>query len=187
MDLEQYFTKLSIDMLIKNGDYTDEIIFYAKIKNDKEIFGVIPWDFDDIFVDEPHEIGRSWAVGTIFGTREYSSMDDIIADVGSKLLFSIEDDLDYKIAKDNFLYQQYLKSLRTVIDKIDLATIDKVFDYTYEHIGLFYENDSIIAQSKYDVDRTNYNLFISNLADKRQMLKDRRNWILQELNTQQNQ
>ena len=72
MDLEQYFTKLSIDMLIKNGDYTDEIIFYTKIKNDKEIFGVIPWDFDDIFVDEPHEIGRSWAVGTIFGTREYS-------------------------------------------------------------------------------------------------------------------
>jgi hypothetical protein len=187
MDLEQYFTKLSIDMLIKNGDYTDEVIFYAKIKNDKEIFGVIPWDFDDIFVDEPHEIGRSWAVGTIFGTREYSSMDDIIADVGSKLLFSIEDDLDYKIAKDSFLYQKYLKSLKSVIDKIDLATIDKVFDNTYEKISPFYENDSIIAQSKYDVDRTNYDLFISNLADKRQMLKDRRNWILQELNTQQNQ
>ena len=30
MDLEQYFTKLSIDMLIKNGDYTDEVIFYTK-------------------------------------------------------------------------------------------------------------------------------------------------------------
>ena len=27
MDLEQYFTKLSIDMLIKNGDYTDESYF----------------------------------------------------------------------------------------------------------------------------------------------------------------
>ena len=40
-------------------------------------------------------------------------MNDIIADVGSKLLFSIEDDLDYKIAKDSFLYQQYLKTLRS--------------------------------------------------------------------------
>ncbi len=30
MDLEQYFTKLSIDMLLKNGDYTDEVIFYTK-------------------------------------------------------------------------------------------------------------------------------------------------------------
>ena len=56
MDLEQYFTKLSIDMLIKNGDYTDEIIFYTKNKNNNEIFGVFPWDVDDIFDDQPHEI-----------------------------------------------------------------------------------------------------------------------------------
>jgi hypothetical protein len=107
--------------------------------------------------------------------------------VGSKLLFSIEDDLDYEIARDSVLYQQYLKTLRTVIEKIDIATIDKIFDYTKEHIGAFYANDSIIAQSRFDVDETNYNLFVTNLAGKRQMLKDRRNWILQELDIQQNQ
>jgi spore coat protein H len=184
MDLEQYFTKLSIDMLIKNGDYTDEVIFYTKIKNDKEIFGVIPWDYDDIFEDQPHEIGRSWAVGEVFGKREYNSMDDIIADVGSKLLFSIEDDLDYKIAKDSVLYRHYLGTLKSVITQIDVATIDKIFDNTYARVSPFYANDSIIAQSRYDVDRTNYDLFISNLADKRQMLKDRREWILQELDKQ---
>jgi spore coat protein H len=187
MDLEQYFTKLSIDMLIKNGDYTDEVIFYTKIKDDKEVFGIFPWDYDDIFASQPHEIGRSWAVGSVFGDREYSSMDDIIADVGTKLMFSIEDDLDYKIAKDSILYQQYMKTLRAVIEKIDPGTIDKIFDYTYDHIGPFYANDSIIAQSRYDVDETNYNLFTSNLAEKRQMLKERRNWILQELDIQQNQ
>ncbi|MCX6254263.1 MAG: CotH kinase family protein [Bacteroidia bacterium] len=187
MDMEQYFTKLSIDMLIKNGDYTDEIFFYTKIRNNKEVFGVFPWDYDDIFADEPHEIGRSWATGTVFGHREYSGMDDIIADVGSKLLFSIEDDLDYKIAKDSVLYQQYLMTLRTVIEKINIATIDKIFDYTYEHIGPFYADDSIVTQSKFDVDETNYDLFVTNLAEKRQMLKDRRNWILQELDIQQNQ
>jgi hypothetical protein len=114
-------------------------------------------------------------------------MDDIIADVGSKLLFSIEDDLDYKIAKDSFLYQEYLKTLRTVIEKIDIAAIDKVFDYTFDHIGPFYLNDSIIAQSRYDVDETSYDLFLTNLEEKRQMIKDRRNWILQELDKQQNQ
>ena len=186
MDLEQYFTKLSIDMLIKNGDYTDEVIFYTKVKADKEIFGVFPWDYDDIFADQPHEIGKSWATGTIFGPREYSGMNDIIADVGSKLLFSIEDDLDYKIAKDDFLYQQYLRTLRAVIEKIDLSVIDKVFDDTFEHISPFYANDSIVAQSRYDVDETNYELFVNNLAEKRQMLQDRRNWILQELDKQQN-
>jgi spore coat protein H len=186
MDLEQYFTKLSIDMLIKNGDYTDEVIFYTKIKDNKEMFGVFPWDYDDIFSDLPHEIGRSWAVGTIFGHREYSSMGDVIADVGSKLLFSIEDDLDYKIAKDSVLYQKYLVILRRVMEKIDMATIDKIFDYTFEHIGPFYANDSIIAQSQYDVDSTNYDLFLTNLSEKREMLKERRTWILGELDIQQN-
>jgi hypothetical protein len=113
-------------------------------------------------------------------------MNDVIADVGSKLLYSIEEDLDYKIAKDNFLYQEYLKTLSSVIEKIDPAAIDRVFDYTNEHIGPFYDNDSIIEQSKYDVDETNFSLFVSNLAEKRQMLKDRRAWILEELGKQKN-
>ena len=186
IDMEQYFTKLSIDMLVKNGDYTDEVIFYTKIKNGKEVLGIFPWDYDDIFSDQPHEIGREWATGTVFGHREYNSMDDVIADVGLKLLYSIEEDLDYKIAKDNFLYQEYLKTLERIIEKIDPAAIDRVFDYTNEHIGAFYDNDSIIEQSKYDVDETNYSLFVSNLAEKRQMLKDRRAWILEELNKQKN-
>jgi spore coat protein H len=181
IDMEQYFTKMSIDMLIKNGDYTDEVIFFTKIKNGKEVLGVFPWDYDDIFSDQPHEIGNSWAPGTVFGKRQYDSMNDVIADVGLKLMYSIEDDLDYKIAKDSFLYQEYLKTLRTVIEKIDQGVIDRIFDYTNEHIGPFYDNDSIIEQSKYDVDETNYGLFVNNLAEKRQMLKDRRNWILGEL------
>ncbi len=185
-DLEQYFKKLSIDLLVKNGDYSDEVFFYSKIRDGKEVFGVFPWDYDDIFADQPHEIGNPWAPGTVFGTRKYYSMDDIIADVGSVLLYSIEDDLDYKIAKDSFLYQEYLKSLRTVIEKIDIAAIDRIFDYTYDHIGPFYSKDSIISQSRYDVDETSYDLFLTNLAEKRQMIKDRRNWILQELDKQQN-
>jgi hypothetical protein len=115
IDMEQYFTKLSIDMLLKNGDYTDEIIFYTKIKDGREVFGVFPWDLDDLFSSQPHEIGNSWAVGTVLGQRAYNSIADVVADVGSKLLFSIEDDLDYKIAKDSVLYQQYLKILRTVV------------------------------------------------------------------------
>ena len=108
----------------------------------------------------------------------------MIADVGFKLLYSIEEDLDYLIAKDSFLYQEYLKTLESVIEKIDPASLDKVFDYTNDHIGAFYENDSIIEQSKYDVDETNYALFVSNLAEKRQMLKDRRAWIIDELDRQ---
>ena len=185
IDMEQYFRKLSIDMLVKNGDYTDEVFFYTKVRGGREIFGVFPWDYDDIFKDQPHEIGNDWATGTIFGTRIYNSMDDVISDVGDKLLYSIEDDLDYKIAKDDFLYQEYLKTLRSVVEKIDPFVIDRIFDYTYDHIGPFYAVDSIIAQSQYDHDETSYDLFVANLAEKRQMLKERRNRIMQELDKQQ--
>jgi hypothetical protein len=185
LDMEQYFTKLGIDLLLKNGDYTDEVFFYAKTSDNKEIFGVFPWDYDDLFSDKPHEIGRSWATGTVFGHRSYSDMNDIVTDVGTKLLFSIEDDLDYKIAKDSVLYQEYLKTLKTVIEKIDNSVIDKIFDYTFDHISPFYSNNSIIEQSRFDVDETNYDLFVANLADKRQMMKDRRSWIVQQLNVQQ--
>jgi hypothetical protein len=186
IDMEQYFTKLSIDLLVKNGDYTDEVFFFSTIKDDREILGVFPWDYDDIFAGQPHEIGNDWAPGTVFGHREYFSMDDIVADVGSKLLYSIEDDLDYKIAKDSLIYQQYLKTLRDVIEKIDAAAIDRVFDYTYDHIAPFYSNDSIVKQSQYDVDGTDYDLFVTNLGEKRQMMKERRTWIIQELDKQQN-
>ncbi len=185
IDMEQYFSKVSIDMLLKNGDYTDEIIFYTKIRDGKEVFGVFPWDLDDLFESQPHEIGRSWAVGKVLGQRVYDSTSDVIADVGSKLLFSIEDDLDYIIARDSVLYQEYLKVLRKVVEKIDLPAIDRIFDYTYQHVGSFYTNASIVAQSKYDVDETSYTLFTANLAAKRQMLKERRNWIMSELEIQQ--
>jgi len=186
MDMEQYFIKLSIDMLLKNGDSTDEVFFYTKIQNNREVFGIFPWDYDDIFANKPHEIGKAWATGTVFGHREYSGMDDIVADVGLKLLFSIEDDLEYRIASDSVLYQEYLKTVRTVLEKISFNTIDRIFDNTFQYISPFYSNDSIIAQSKYDADATNYSLFVNNLEEKRDMLKDRRNLILQELDIQQN-
>jgi hypothetical protein len=181
LDLDQYFSKIAVDLLIMNGDYTDEVIFYTKMSEGKEVFGVFPWDLDDIFSGQPHEIGNPWGTGTVFGTREYYSMEDVYADVGEKLLFSIEDDLDYRIATDDFLYGKYLETLETVIEKIDASVIDHVFDYTRDHIGPFYDVDSIIGQSVHDETETSYALFVDNLEEKRQMIKDRREWIAGEL------
>ncbi len=41
-----------------------KVIFYTKTKNEEEVLGVFPWDYDDIFSDQPHEIGNPWAPGT---------------------------------------------------------------------------------------------------------------------------
>ncbi len=184
LDIDQYFTKIAVDLLIRNGDYTDEVIFFTKLSEGREVFGVFPWDLDDIFALQPHEIDNPWGTGTVFGTREYNSMEDVYADVGQKLLFSIEDDLDYKIASDDFLYGKYLETLANVIEKINASVIDLVFDYTRDHIGPFYEVDSIIGQSVHDEEETSYALFTANLEEKRQMLKERREWIAGELRKQ---
>lgn len=182
IDLENYFTMISFDMLLKNGDYNDEIIYYSINVDGKDVFRVLPWDLDDLFSDQPHEIGRAWALSDLFGTRIYDSMDDIYADVGYKLIYSIEEDLDYKIAKDEFLYNEYLKTLKSVLEKLDEYTIEQIFNNTEDQLLPFYANDAIIDQSKYDVTATNYTLFIKNIAEKKQLVKDRRNWILNELN-----
>ncbi|MGD2035084.1 MAG: CotH kinase family protein [Bacteroidales bacterium] len=181
VDMRQYFVKISMDMLLMNGDYTDEIFFYIKEIDGKKIFGVCPWDYDDIFQDQPHEIGRDWAVGQLFGTRTYASMDDVIADAGEKLIFSIEDDLDYKIATDTYLYQQYLPVLEQVLHSIDDQVIENAFAAAKTVLQPFYDKIQIVEQSNYDVNATNQNLFDSNLAGKKQLLLNRRQWILNEL------
>lgn len=181
VDMQEYFEKMAVDMLLQNGDYTDEIFFYTKIVDGKEIFGIYPWDYDDLFREIPHEVGRAWSVGTVFGTRVYNSMDDILADVGERLIFSIEDDLDYIIAKDEFLYQRYLEVLGDVMTIISDAVINSVFQDAKEQLQPFYDDEEIIAQSQYDVNPTNQELFDQNLAEKRQFLIDRRHWIIQKI------
>ena len=104
--------------------------------------------------------------------------------MGEKLLYSVEDDLDYIIAKDDFLYNRYLEILESVIEKTDISVIDRVFDHTSDQIGPFYEVDSIIVQSVHDEDETNNALFRTNLEEKRQMIKERREWIAGELRKQ---
>jgi hypothetical protein len=181
MDMQQYFAKISVDMLLKNGDYTDEVFFYTKDVGGNQVFGVCPWDYDDLFQELPHEIGRDWAVGKLFGTRTYSSMDDILADVGEKLMFSIEDDLDYKIATDDYLYQQYLKVLEHVLGTIDNIAIENAFLYAKEILQPFYDDPAIVSQSQYDNNSTNQQLFNQNLAEKKLLLINRRKWILEKL------
>ena len=158
-------------------------MFYTKkLSNSHEVFGVLPWDNDDIFMDEPHEIGKAWAASSLFGTRIYNSMNDITADIGNRLVFSIEDDLDYKIAKDDFLYVEYLKVLKDVILRIDYQVIDRIFDYDEIKLMPFYSNDSIIFQSGYDETPTNFQKFTANQVEKRKFLKERRAWIIEALN-----
>ncbi|UCH14691.1 MAG: CotH kinase family protein [Bacteroidales bacterium] len=182
MNINEYFRKMAVDYLLKNGDLTDEVYFYSQIKDSKIYYNIMPWDYDDIFADNPHEIGRNWGMGNLFGVRSYSSVEDIINDVGDKLIFSIEDDLDYKIARDDYLYSIYLVSMQEVVNKLDDNYIEKVFLNLKKELKPFYANTKIIEQSKYDNDSTNYDLYIRYYSDKLDFIIQRRAEILAKLN-----
>lgn len=173
LDTEQYFFKMGIDYLLMNGDYTDEVYLYAHVEKDTIRFKLIPWDYDDIFKEQPHEVGVNWGTGTIYGKRTYTSMQDITDEIGEKLIFSIEDDLDYIIALDPILYQKYTNALKRLTDILDNDLIDKVFDEMEIELGTFYDAPPVIDQSRYDKDPATREMWLENMTEKKRVLKER--------------
>lgn len=173
LDLNQYFKKMGIDYLLQNGDYTDEVYLYALVHQDQIRFNIIPWDYDDLFRNNPHEVGITWGSGHLFGDRYYDSRQDILDEIGDKMIFSIEDDLDYAIAIDPYLYDQYESTLATMVDKIGPEDIDRLFDQVKYELTPFYENREVISQSRFDENETSSRLWEENMAEKKAFLKER--------------
>jgi len=181
LNVRQYMQKIAFDFLIQNGDYTDEIYLYDEPGDDDIRYHVIPWDLDDLFADLPHEIGNAWSVGNAFGNRYYDSVQDVIDDVGEKLIFSIEDDLDYIIAKDSFLYSIYLEELEKLMDLITEDAIRLEFDRIEQELMSFFANDDIVAQTSHDWDPCDPQTLINEINDKEAFLINRRQFILDQL------
>lgn len=133
LDLEQYFTWMAFNYLIGNRDYTDEVFFFNKANEDNIKFGIIPWDYDDIFFDNPHE-------GFIV---RYVSF-------GEKLAFSSEDALDYKLISDEYTYTKYLQTLTNVIENISESVLRDVFEQSYQELYPYFCKKDILKVSKVD-------------------------------------
>jgi spore coat protein H len=173
LNMEQYFRKIGIDYLLQNGDYTDEIYLYALINQNEIRFNIIPWDYDDLFRNDPHEVGISWGTGHLFGDRYYASHQDILDEIGQRMIFSIEDDLDYTIAMDPFLYARFESTLTEMINRINPEDIDDLFAQVKGELTPFYNNSEVVAQSKFDKDETSYRLWEKNMTEKKALLKQR--------------
>jgi spore coat protein H len=129
--LEHYFQWLAFNYLIKNGDYTDELFLYLPI--DENRFDIIPWDYDDIFMSEPHE-------GLEIRNRA----------LGNKLLFSSEASIDMAIANDKFLYLKYLQNLKRILEILNPDVLNETFEKVYAELYPYYADQEVIAQSQYD-------------------------------------
>jgi spore coat protein H len=184
LNITNYMRKMALDYIIKNGDYTDEIYFYGSTKNDTIYYEIIPWDYDDIFAEQAHEIGRAIFVGKKFGERQYNNKEELEEAINGRLVFSIEDDIDYIITNDDYLYSKYLNELQYVLSVIDEHTIKSAFSQVKSELDEFYKNDEIIAQSVYDEQETNNSLYESNFEQKQSYLINRVNNIAIKLNQQ---
>lgn len=168
LKLEDYFKKMCIDYLLQNGDATNEVHFYSRVEQGNIRYYIIPWEYDDIFEDMPHEIGETSGIGTLFGQRKYDTITDIFDDIGEKLIFSIEDDLDYTIAKDPLLYAKYLEAFSRLLHTVNEDFIDRVFIDMETELGIFYESDDLISQSRYN---TSKDVWLKNMNDKKEFIK----------------
>jgi spore coat protein H len=173
LDIDQYFRKMGIDYLLQNGDYTDEIFLYGMLHQDQIRYSIIPWDYDDIFSSNPHEVGLTWGTGRLFGERHYESRQDILDEIGDKLIFSIEDDLDYTIAMDPYLYARYQSTLAGMAGKMRSEDFDALFEQVKMELTPFYNNNEVVMQSKFDKDETSYRLWEENMTEKKALLKQR--------------
>jgi hypothetical protein len=181
MNIEDYMRKMAIDFLLKNGDTTDETFFYAMEKNGAIYFNILPWDYDDLFSSQPHEAGRDWAVGTLFGERRYPENQDVLNALDGRLIYSIEDDLDYIIAIDDYLYEKYLEQLKAILPIFDEEVVTSVFDQVYNGLWPFYQNKEIIHQSQFDSDATSTELLQTNIDHKKELLTKRIGFVKKQL------
>ena len=181
LNLDQYFRKMGIDYLFQNGDYTDEVYLYALVQQDLIRFHIIPWDYDDLFRNRPHEVGITWGVGNLFGDRYYPTHQDVLDVLGDKMIFSIEDDLDYAIAMDPYLYDRYEQTLAAMLDQMDTEDIDAIFEQVRQELLPFYYIDEVVAQSRYDQDECNFRIWEDNMQEKKAFLKDRLSSMKNEL------
>ena len=145
--------------------------FYNKDSGKKIKFGIIPWDYDDIFMVHPHE-------GTLI--RHFN--------FGDKLAFSSEDVLDLNLINDKYAYDKYLNVLSTVLERLSPLEIKQVFETTYRELYPYFSKKAILKVSKSNAyGKTNLAILELDMQNVCLQLVQKREGILLKLNNKLSQ
>jgi len=163
IDLKLYMRWIGFNYLVRNGDYTDELFLYYDTS--LNLFKIIPWDYDDLFVLYPHEGGE--ARRTIHG---------------GQLIFSSEDELDQTIIKDEYLYKMYLNELYFITEQLNDQVLLEIFQKTYCFVYPYYLDNKIIESTQFDkYGLTNKEELYVNIQEKLKALRGMRDMVKQQL------
>ncbi|MCB0601119.1 MAG: CotH kinase family protein [Saprospiraceae bacterium] len=148
LDLKDYFSWLAFNYWAKNGDYTDEVCYYIQPDHPGIRFGIVPWDFDDLLTQQPHE-----------------GMDLRNRRLGDALIYSSEDILDRTIAEDSVLYAHYLDHFREILPKMSSpARLQEIFTRIYQDLEPLYEDPANYEISEHDREATDPHAMKDNLV-----------------------
>jgi hypothetical protein len=121
-----------------NGDYTDELFLY--INSESKRYDLIAWDYDDLLKPYPHE-GKE--------TRNATFPDHLI--------FSLEDSFDQTIAKDDYLYSQYLITLKEVLTLCGSSLLKTTSQKTLNELKILSKDTQNGLVTKY-LDQESFNI-----------------------------
>ena len=89
------------------------------------------------------------------------------------MIFSIEDDLDYIIATDPYIYARYESTLAGMLDSMSPDDMDVLFDQIRLELLPFYHIEEVVAQSRFDKNESSFHAWEDNMQDKKRILKQR--------------
>lgn len=119
LNIDHYLQYLAFNAFVMNGDYTDELYFYAKPRfvdgEPHPYFDIHAWDYDDLFLRPHYGLGFE-----------------------DSLVYCSEFEWDVVIANDAFLYRKYLETFDNLLASfITEEKIRYTLDDTYEQLRMF--------------------------------------------------
>ncbi|WP_409480118.1 CotH kinase family protein [Pseudobdellovibrio sp. HCB154] len=143
MDIDAYMRWMAMNSLYTNGDFPDEIFFFADsemYKQGKIYFRVTPWDTDDLF-KAMHNVP--------INATEAAKPENM-----KSILYSYEDKLDRAFAPVNaYMYEQFKATTRTVITKLNQDVTDGMLRHIYSELQEYLTNQNVLTLSGKDSGR----------------------------------
>jgi hypothetical protein len=142
MDLDQYLRWIALMNLLRNGDYIDEVIFFAHRSTDAtgapaDYFQIMGWDPDDIFASCHSSPGRA------------------LTDPNG-LLICAEAELGKKIFGDPLIYARYVDTLAALIERTPTDRFAGVVNATVGRLLPFLENPTTAEAMRTGGDRGSF-------------------------------
>lgn len=128
MAINGYMQWLAVNTFLQNGDYNDEVFFYAfPALNSEEtmqpFFRISAWDYDDLFMP-PH-----WGLS-----------------IPGSLVYCNQNTLDEAIAKDAFLYSKFLALFRDLLgNTLTEAYLSELFAGVETNNAQYLKREAILS------------------------------------------